>query len=297
MQTLLTTQALREASVHLPSSVKLIDTLYRALQQPDVDAEKVIGLMSMDIGIATRLLRMANTASLSRGETVTSIEQALSWLGMAQAYRVTCATLSAKLCEQSLPLYRISGEKLLANSIAMAVGMEVITKKTDLDPKTAYTIGLMHNLGRIVLQRVAAHQDIPVGSADLSDHAAVMEWERTHLGCTHPEAGAAVLKLWGLNGLFCDVITHQYEPDYAQNEQVRRWSALIHITASAVATTDFGLGVTGDAWPLNETMFATAGLANVDILELGEEITVATTRFCEQSGLHLQAGSKPVSRH
>jgi hypothetical protein len=78
---------------------------------------------------------------------------------------------------------------------------------------------------------------------------------------------------------------------------VRRWSALIHITASAVATTDFGLGVTGDAWPINEAIFTNAGLTNVDIVELGEEITAATTRFCEQSGLQLEAGNKPVSQH
>jgi hypothetical protein len=72
---------LKAASARLPSSAKLIDALYREIKKPDVDIGQVIRLVSMDVAIASRLLRMANSASYTRGETVTSLDQALSWLG------------------------------------------------------------------------------------------------------------------------------------------------------------------------------------------------------------------------
>ena len=99
-------QSIRAASARLPSSAKLIDALYSVISKPDVDIDQVIRLVSLDIAITSRLLRMANSASYSRGESVTNLNQALAWLGAFQAYRVACITVSAKLCELNLPIYR-----------------------------------------------------------------------------------------------------------------------------------------------------------------------------------------------
>ncbi|MCS6243477.1 MAG: HDOD domain-containing protein [Opitutus sp.] len=63
---------LKAASARLPSSAKLIDALYREIKKPDVDIDQVIRLVSMDVAITSRLLRMANSACYTRGETVTS---------------------------------------------------------------------------------------------------------------------------------------------------------------------------------------------------------------------------------
>jgi len=276
---------IKAATARLPSSSKLIDALYRAINQPDVDIDQVIRLVSMDVAITSRLLRMANSASYTRGETVTSLDQALCWLGSFQAYRVACITVSAALCEQNLPLYRISADRLQANSIAMAVGMEIVTSSAGLDHKAGYTIGLLHNLGRIVLQRVALQLEVPAGSADLPDIQGVANWERETFGFTHAEMGASVLALWGMNPLFAEVIKHQHAVVPSDDPEVRRWSALLRITATLVACTEFGLGVTSDAWPISEADFADAGIAKLDLLQLSDEITLATKSLCEHSGM------------
>jgi HD-like signal output (HDOD) protein len=173
----------------------------------------------------------------------------------------------------------------------MAVGMEVIAKQTSLDHKAAYTVGLMHNLGRIVLQRLALQMEIPAGAGDLPNIQAVINWERETFGCTHGELGGAVLTLWGMNPLFSQVLIHQHDIEKAKDPEIRRWSALLHITATLVASTEFGLGVTSDAWPISESLFVDAGLPQLDILQLSEEITVATKVLCEQSGLVIASES------
>jgi HD-like signal output (HDOD) protein len=276
---------LKAASARLPSSAKLIDALYKALQQPDVDMDHVVRLISMDTAISSRLLRMANSATYTRGEAVTSLDQALSWLGGFQAYRAACVTVSAKLCEQNLPVYGISADRLLANSIAMAVGMEVLTKQTALDPKTGYTIGLLHNLGRIVLQRLALQLEVPAGSGDLADMQQVLHWERETFGCSHTEVGASVLKLWGMSALLCQVLEQLHDLETIKDPVVRQWSSLLHVTATVVGCTEFGLGVSSDAWSISDTIVVAARLPEFDLLQLSDEITVATKALCEQSGL------------
>jgi HD-like signal output (HDOD) protein len=276
---------LKAASARLPSSSKLIDALYRAINQPDVDMDRVVRLASIDVAITTRLLRMANSACYSRSEAVTSLDQALAWLGAFQAYRVACITVSAQLCEQSLPIYRISADRLQANSIAMAVGMEIVTSAAGLDPKAGYTIGLLHHLGRIVLQRVALQMEIPAGAADLPDMQAVAHWERKTFGFTHAEIGGSVLSLWGMNPLLVEVIRHQHDTEIEAAPAVRRWCALLRITGTVVASTEFGLGVTSDSRATCEVDFTAAGISKLDILQLTEEITLATKSICEQSGV------------
>jgi HD-like signal output (HDOD) protein len=212
-----------------------------------------------------------------------------------QAYRVACITVSAKLCEQSLPIYRISADRLLVNSIAMAVGMELVAGKAGVDHKAGYTIGLLHNLGRIVLQRVALQMEIAAGAGDLPNIQAVVNWEREVFGCTHAELGGSVLSLWGMNPIFREVLVHQHEVGRVENPEVRRWGALLHLTATVVASTEFGLGVTSDAWLISEEMFADAGIPQLDILKMSEAITVATKELCEQSGLAIvSAGSNSL---
>ena len=278
-------ERIKAACTRLPSSAKLIDALYRAINQPDVDTDQVVSLVSMDIAITSRLLRMANSACYARGETVISLEQALSWLGAFQAYRVACATVSAKLCDQSLPLYRISADQLFANTMAMAVGMEILSQKAGLDRKTGYTLGLLHNLGRIVLQRLALQMDIPGGAGDLPDRLAVENWERETFGYSQTELGSAVLAIWGMNPLLVQVIKRQYDGDTPTDPLVRRWSALLHLATAVVAGTDFGLGGTREAGPIAEAIIGEAGIAQLDIHPLSEEIYLETKRFCEQSGV------------
>jgi HD-like signal output (HDOD) protein len=281
---------LKAASSRLPSSAKLIDALYRVIQQPDIDVDHLVRLVSMDTAITSRLLRMANSASYTRGEHVTSLDQALTWLGAFQAYRVACITVTAKLCEQNLPIYRISADRLLGHTIAMAVGMEVIAKQTSLDPKAAYTLGILHNLGRIVLQRVALQMEIPAGAGDLPNIHGVINWERETFGCTHGELGGSVLALWGMNPLLSQVFLHQHDVERIEDTEVRRWGALLHLTSTVVASTEFGLGVTGDSRPITEALFVEAGLEQLDILQLSDEIAGATKTLCEQSGFVLNTG-------
>ena len=276
---------LKAASARLPSSTKLIDALYRAINKPDVDMELVVRLASMDVAITSRLLRMAHGACYSRNEAVSSLDQALAWLGAFQAYRVACITVSAQLCEQSLPIYRVSADRLQANSIAMAVGMEIVTAAAGLDHKAGYTIGLLHNLGRIVLQRVALQMEIPAGAADLPDIQAVVNWERETFGLSHTEIGSSVLALWGMNPFLVDVISHQHDLAPLADPVINRWCALLRITGTLVASTEFGLGVTSDSWPISEADFTQAGVSKLDILQLSEEITQATKSICEQSGV------------
>ncbi len=127
--------------------------------------------------------------------------------------------------------------------------------------------------------------DVPSGAGDLPERQAVENWERETFGYTHTELGSAVLAVWGMNPLLVQVIRHQYDGETPTDPQVRRWCALLHLTATVVDGTDFGFGGTRDAGPIAEAVFFEAGVAQLEIHPLCEEITLETRRFCEQRGV------------
>ena len=276
---------LKAAASRLATASVLINALYEALNEPEIDHERVVKLMSMDIAISTRLLRLANTASYNRGVTVTSVEKAIVWLGLSEAYRVTCATITAKLCEQNLPLYRISAGRLLYNSVATAVAMEMLAKEAELDPNTGYTLGLLANLGRLLLQRLADAHGLPACGADLPQIAQVLAWERTHLGWNQAEAGALILRHWGLNPVFAGVIACQYDIALAGDATSRRWSALFQVAKTLVAITDYSLGVESDSCVVTDAIMQEADLPNFDGLLFSAKIATATRELCADTGV------------
>ncbi len=276
---------LKSAASRLATASVLINALYEVLNEPEIDHERVVKLMSMDIAISTRLLRLANTASNNRGVTVTSVEKAIVWLGLSEAYRVTCATITAKLCEQNLPLYRISAGRLSYNSVATAVAMELLAKEAELDPNTGYTLGLLANLGRLLLQRLADANGLPACGADLPQIAQVLAWERTHLGWNQAEAGALILRHWGLNPVFAGVIACQYDITLAGDETSRRWSALFQVAKTLVAITDYSLGVESDSCVVTDEIFQAADLPNFDGLLFSAKIAAATRELCADTGV------------
>ncbi len=276
---------LKAAAARLATASALINALYEALNEPEIDHGRVVKLMSMDVAICTRLLRLANTASYSRGVTVNSIEKAIVWLGLSEAYRITCATITAKLCEQDLPLYRISAGRLLYNSVATAVTMELLAKEAKLDANTGYTLGLLANLGRILLQRLSDARGLPACGADLPQIADVLAWERAQLGWNQAEAGALILQHWGLNPVFADVVACQYDPASASAEATRRWGALLQVAKTLVAMTDYSLGVESDACVVTNAIFQEADLPNFDGMMFSARIATVTRALCAETGV------------
>jgi HD-like signal output (HDOD) protein len=180
-------------------------------------------------------------------------------------------------------MYKISATKLLANTIAMAVGMQTLAKHADLDPKVGYTLGLLNNLGIIVLQRMAFMHEIPAGAGNFATIEETLKWEKSTFNCTHNDIGAAVLKFWGMNTLFSAVIETNSLGE--NNNETQKWRELLKIAKKIVANTEFNLGASSDITEITQEHLEELDIIINDPEELQKEIERNTTQLCEK--LHL----------
>jgi HD-like signal output (HDOD) protein len=101
----------------------------------------------------------------------------------------------------------------------------------DFQPSMAFTAGLLHEIGMIVLsQYLTPQRRADIGSMMSEDRLSRIQAEKTVLGTNHAEVGACLLQRWGLPEVIVEAVAHHHAPLVKPNV---RLSAVIYLADCA----------------------------------------------------------------
>jgi two-component system chemotaxis response regulator CheY len=171
-----------------PRSFKEVFTL---AGENDVDARRLITIVSQDPVFAIRVLRLANVAAFAAAGEVTSIEIAVVRLGTrAVRNAVLAACLSA--WAQTIDVYGRRGLEEVQHAVGTACLSRRLAERLHATTDDAFVAGLVHDVGKLCLMKMKAEFRRLGGSTpspEEFDAASVLY---------HAEVGAAALLAWGL---------------------------------------------------------------------------------------------------
>lgn len=250
----------------LPNVPDIVRELIQQLNNPNADfgviAEKVIH----DQTLSLKILRLVNSAHFGLSRKVSSIEQAVVMLGMMQLKTlvITSGITGSIKAVEGLDL-----KVFWAESFHVAALAKWYAEKTDkVDPDVAFTVGLIHNIGRLLLHiaKPKLAEAIQKSVDENSCSRSTAELER--LGFTTPEAGQALLKHWQFPAELGDAVRHHKRP--LEAEQPTPLSAVVNIACyiNACNRKDRKPLETAANFPRDEAKLA--GLPS-DVAELTEE--------------------------
>jgi putative nucleotidyltransferase with HDIG domain len=200
------------------TSVPALSTLYTriadALMMPDYSLAAVGELVSQDLGIAARLLQMANSALVGLRRTATTPNQAVKILG-ADLTRtlVLAADLFSRYNPSSLRPFSIEALWDHSQKVAELAGAIALDRRADERMvREAALAGLLHDIGRLTLASQLAGPYKEVLRAIRVENLPVAEAERRILGTTHAEVGAYLLGLWGLPDALVEAVAWHHNP-------------------------------------------------------------------------------------
>lgn len=188
-------EALLLAVNMLPASPAILARLDPLLVNLEASISDVTELLRRDAALTARIIRIANSVAYNRGEPLASIEEALLRVGFAEVYRVTGFAVLAQVSNQQIPLYDINGVQFRENSLLTALIMEELAPSVGIDPRTAYTAGLLRSTGKIALDR-AMRVNSRYGEIEPFTRGSLIEWETATFGWNNCEAAALVLDAW-----------------------------------------------------------------------------------------------------
>jgi putative nucleotidyltransferase with HDIG domain len=161
----------------------------------DTSLIELCNLIRPDVAFSTEILRIANSPLIAFSKDVTSVLQASMLLGFRRLRSIVVTVgLKAYLANQYSPLLRACWH----HSLACAIIAERAAKACGHDKDAAYTAGIMHDVGRMVL---AISQ--PAAYALVVEHGAdqprdLLETEHAFCGVDHCKAGRMLVKEWAL---------------------------------------------------------------------------------------------------
>lgn len=212
----------------LPPAPKVLLTLRRLLKHPETTIGSVADVVNLEPGLSARVVRMANSAHFGGRTRVESVKEGIQRVGLKGVQELVTYAVASQLVGRPLSAYDMSAQELWQRAVACAMAAGALAERSNADRDDAYTSGLMHGLGLLVIDRHAAKQrrirKIASAGYPLDFAPAEREW----LGFSHAEAGAALLELWDFPAPIAAVVRYQLDPESAPEH---RQLAMILATA------------------------------------------------------------------
>jgi putative nucleotidyltransferase with HDIG domain len=197
------------------------------LGQPETSNEKVIRIIREDSFLTAKLLRACNSPALGLKAPVTSVDHAVLMLGHGQIHRMATALAFRDPLDVPLLAYSLGAKALWCHSLTTAIAAEMVVGSglnVGLDGSTAFTIGLLHDFGKLVTTQFFTRQALVAARERFTQGRSTVEAEREVLGTDHAEVGAALLYLWRLPAPVVDAVALHHQPVFTPQP---RSSALV----------------------------------------------------------------------
>lgn len=177
--------------------------------------------------VAAQVLRLANSAVY--GTPVDTLERALVRIGERTLRTLLLSASTYRLLEGAMPAYGFPRLFLLRHCGEVATMAQSLARRGSGALATqAYLAGLLHDLGKPILARVAddagAAPDAPL--ADVGE-------ERELFGTDHARVGGWIARRWGLPDEVCVSMERHHDPDPPADIVARAvWLAEIAVHAA-----------------------------------------------------------------
>nr|WP_299198160.1 HDOD domain-containing protein [uncultured Amphritea sp.] len=194
----------------LPNVPDVVRELIQQLNNPKADYSVIADKIIHDQTLSLKILRLVNSAHFGLSRKVTSINEAIILLGMAQLKTMVVASgFSGSVKEvEGLDLKRFWAESF---EVA-ALSKWFAEKTTDVDPDTAFTVGLIHNIGQLLLHLTKPKLAEAIVKLVDETGCSRSEAEMERLNFTTAEAGQALLKYWQFPASLGEAVRYHKHP-------------------------------------------------------------------------------------
>lgn len=197
---------------HLNPSPAIVASVMKAMGDDLCSMTEIIERLRTDTVFTGEIIRVSNTAYYNLGNRVTNLEGALSRIGFAKAKRIISTSMAGCIHDPVLSNYGICADDYWVMGVSAALVLEKLAAFTGEDAGEYYTLGILHALGRLVINELINHFKIEM----LWDSSIpINEWEEDAVGFNYTEAGAFLLEQWNFSPDFVDSVRYQLNPSAA----------------------------------------------------------------------------------
>jgi len=269
----------------IPTLAAILGPVEAAARSEDQSTQEIAHLIKADPALTAKVLKVINSPFYGSQLNICTASHAAAMLGLP-ALRSLAHGIEV-YPERPADEASLDWEKFWIHSLAVAVASQEVARLVSFDlPEEAYIGGLLHDIGKVVLDLYSPPEHRGELLSNFGDRGLSLGAERASLGTDHAQVGALVAEQWHLPRNLRDVIQFHHEPA----ERTRSFPAPHRALIGIVTLADRlccreGYGLEFDPESMSEPLLLPDGseLGEVRIgevvAEIEEAITGVLTRF------------------
>jgi putative nucleotidyltransferase with HDIG domain len=185
--------------------------LASALESPDESHTDLASTISTDPALTLAVLRAANSAAYSLPRKVGSIEEAIFRIGYEEIWTIATGIKGRELFKNGGSGWDAFSQRLWTHSISVAVLSKYICRWThNKDVESVFTIGMLHDLGKMILQQVNPQYTLLAQNGALRGVELVAR-EIDFFGTHHAALAGEMLASWQMPAPLVSVVARHHD--------------------------------------------------------------------------------------
>ncbi len=235
----------------LPTLPVVIENLSRALRDPEVEADRIAGIIRDDPAIMARIMKVVNSAYYQGAQAPASLRSAIVRMGFRSVSNIA---LSAAVFSTFPPQAGTVFDRgrFWRHCICTGIAAERLRSELprfgglEVDTDDLHLYGLLHDIGKIIFEQYFHGRFVEALELSRSREISLSAAEERILGVDHARAGAWLGEKWNLSAPVLAVIRWHHSPHNAP----AKYREMVMLTYLAnLLTNASGLGDSGNAYP------------------------------------------------
>ncbi|MET3117968.1 HD-like signal output (HDOD) protein [Undibacterium sp. GrIS 1.8] len=210
----------------LPTIPKVVQEVIDSFNNEDVSIDEIAKKLAADQVLSAKLLRLANSSYYHSSRTIGTVDDAVLMLGFMA---VRTLVVSSGLTGGFKAMPGVDLKQFWRYSLHTAVIAKWLAKQIRGNSDFAFTVGMMHAIGQLVMHAAMPEQMLQVDKIAGTLDSRRLSVEHSSFGYDFSDVGAELAKRWRFPDNFATVIKAFPEP--LEHTPFEPMAAIIHIAA------------------------------------------------------------------
>lgn len=275
---MLTIEDIINKTKDLPSLPAATLKVIRDTESSTATASSIANTLSQDQSLCVRVLRLANSPYYGLARQVNDLQEAVVVLGMRTVRNIAIVASTYPWMIRPLNGYALGPKALWTHAFSTAVGAQIVATKSKAKCEdTAFTSGLLHDVGKVVLSLWLENKLGALVALAQRDNISFAEAERKVFGFDHTEIGEALGNNWNLPESLVRAIRYHHSP--SECNPTNPVVDCVHIGDYLTMSMGFGLGGDGLLYEIDENAWKRLGLDGTALPEIIDEFVMANQKY------------------
>jgi putative nucleotidyltransferase with HDIG domain len=256
---------------HLPAAPRVAQQVLQLVSDPNFSFKALMETVRLDPGVTAHVLRMCNSPYYGLRRKVSSLQEALTYLGTNAVVDIVLTSQVVGVYKKSHDGYRLASGELWRHSMAVALMAQSLGEKRKYkEVPTLFTAALLHDVGKLILSQYVKEEFSRIEKLVTEEGKSFVEAEREVLGVDHALLGALVARHWNFPEPIARAIAFHHAPEITTED--RLLTSLVALSNLLVTTVGVGRGAVGLAVPMPAGLLKELNLKSRDVAELLLEV-------------------------